>query len=103
MTGRQDLWRLGLPVLFVGQVILLGSLILQIQRLWRHNRAAIAKLDTVGEELHELKASTYWNASHGPASNLFYSHLASGAAPQMLLNDLKSQIDLLAMKIAKDD
>jgi hypothetical protein len=44
-----------------------------------------------------------WNASHGPASNLFYTHLANGAGSQLLLNDLKSQIDLLAMKIAQDD
>jgi hypothetical protein len=33
----------------------------------------------------------------------FYSHLADGASPQLLLTDLKSQLDLLAMKMAREE
>ena len=103
-SGRQDLWNVGLPATLIGQLALLTGLALQIQRLCRHNRAAVAKLDNVDEQLHQLKTSTtFWSASHGPASSLFYSHLANGAGSQLLLSDLKSQIDLLAMKIAQDD
>jgi hypothetical protein len=103
-AGRPDLWNIGLPATLIGQLVLLLSLSLQIHRLWRNNRVAVAKLDNVDEQLHELKNTTMlWNASHGPASNLFYTHLANGAGSQLLLNDLKSQIDLLAMKIAQDD
>jgi hypothetical protein len=104
ITGRQELWTIGLPVTLVGQVALLIGLVLQLDRLWHDNRASAAKLDNVDEQLHDLKASTtLLGASQGPAASVFYSHFAGGAGPQLLLTDLKSQIDLLAMKIAQDD
>jgi hypothetical protein len=100
-TGRQELWVVGLPAALAGQIALLIGLTLQLDRLWRANRKAAAKLDTVDEQLTELKASTALpSMPPAPAASLFYSHLASGASPQLLLTDLKSQIDLLAMKIA---
>jgi hypothetical protein len=101
-TGRQELWNVGLPVALVGQICLLVGLVLQIDRLWSDNREAAAKLDNVDEQIHELKATTMLlNASQGAAATTFYSHLAGGAGPQLLLTDLKSQLDLLAMKIAQ--
>ena len=87
----------------VGQIALLVGLVLQLDRLWHDNRESAAKLDNVDEQLHDLKASTtLLGASQGPAASVFYSHFAGGAGPQLLLTDLKSQIDLLAMKIAQD-
>jgi hypothetical protein len=103
-TGRNELWNVGLPVAVVGQIALLVGLVLQIDRLWFDNRQAVAKLDDVDEQLHELKTTTMLlSTSQGPASATFYSHLASGAGPQLLLTDLKSQLDLLATKIAQDE
>lgn len=104
VTGRQELWTIGMPVAMVGQVALLIGLVLQLERLWRDNRDASDKLDNVDEQLSELKATTtLLGTSQGPAASVFYSHFANGAGPQILLTDLKSQIDLLAMKIAQDD
>jgi hypothetical protein len=103
-TGRQELWTAGLPTALVGQVALLFGLVLQLDRLWHDNRAAAAKLDSVDEQLGEIKATTtLLGTAQGPAASTFYSHLASGAGPQLLLTDLKSQIDLLAMRIAQDE
>ena len=103
-TGRQELWTIGLPVALAGQVALLVGLVLQLDRLWHDNRAAAAKLDNVDEQLHDLKAATtLLGTSQGPAASVFYSHFAGGAGPQLLLTDLKSQIDLLAMKIAQEE
>ena len=103
-TGRQELWTIGLPVALAGQVALLVGLVLQLDRLWHDNRAAAAKLDNVDEQLHELKATTtLLGTSQGPAASVFYSHFAGGAGPQLLLTDLKSQLDLLAMKIAQEE
>ena len=102
-TGRHELWNVGLPVAVVGQIALLVGLVLQIDRLWYDNRQAAAKLDDVDEQLHDLKTTTtLLSTSQGPASATFYSHLAGGAGPQLLLTDLKSQLDLLAMKIAQE-
>jgi hypothetical protein len=76
---------------------------LQIDRLWHDNREAAVKLDNVHEQIHELKTTTMLlSTSQGPASATFYSHLAGGAGPQLLLADLKSQLDLLAMKISQE-
>ena len=103
-TGRQELWSVGLPVALVGQIALLIGLVLQLDRLWHDNREAAAKLDNVDEQLHDLKATTTLLGTHqGSASSRFYAHFAGGAGPQLLLADLKSQLDLLAMKIAQEE
>ena len=103
-AGRQELWTIGLPVALVGQVALLIGLVLQLERLWRDNRTAVAKLENVDEQLHELKTTTtLLGSAHGPSSNAFYAHYTGGAGPQLLLTDLKGQLDLLAMKIAHDE
>jgi hypothetical protein len=102
-TGRQELWSVGLLLGLAGQIVLLAGLVLQIDRLWHDNRATAAKLDNVGQQIHELTAATtVLSTAHGPASSVFYSHLAGGAGPQLLLTDLKSQLDLLAIKIAQE-
>ena len=104
VTGRQELWTIGLPVALVGQIALLVSLVLQLDRMRRDNHRAAAKLDNVDEQLRDLKTTTnLLSTSQGPASTTFYSHFAGGASPQLLLTDLKSQLDLLAMKIARDE
>ena len=88
----------------VGQIALLVGLVLQLDRLGHDNRDAADKLDDVDEQLSELKATTtLLGTSQGSAASVFYSHFANGAGPQILLTDLKSQIDLLAMKIAQDE
>jgi hypothetical protein len=104
VTGRQELWTLGLPLALVGQLALLFGLLLQMERLRRDNRRASAKFDQFDEQLHELKtATTLLSTSQSPASTTFYSHFAEGASPKLLLTDLKSQLDLLAMKIAQEE
>ncbi len=101
--GGQQFWNVGLPVALVGQIALLAGLVLQVDRLWHDNRAAASKLDDVGQQIHKLKTTTMLlGARHEPASATFYTHLARGAGPQLLLADLKGQLDLLAMKIAED-
>ena len=80
------------------------GLVLQLDRLWHDNHAAAAKLDNVDQQLHDLKATTtLLGTGQGPAASVFYSHFAGGAGPQLLLTDLKSQLDLLAMKIAQEE
>ena len=101
-SGRHELWDIGLPLALAGQITLLAGLVLQIDRLWHDNRTTTERLDNVGHELHELQTSTaLLTTDRGPASSVFYSHLANGAGPRLLLSDLKSQLDLLADKIAE--
>jgi hypothetical protein len=102
VAGRDELWTLGLPIALGGQIALLVGLMLQLDRLWHDSRHAAGKLDEVDEQLRELKtATTLLGTSHSSPASAFYSHLSCGASPQLLLSDLKSQIDLLALRIAR--
>lgn len=53
-SGRQELWAVGAPVLFVGQICLVMGLFLQLDRIWRDGRRAAAKFDS-GEQINDLK------------------------------------------------
>lgn len=101
--GRADLWQLGLPFTLAGQAALVIGLIVQLDHLWRSNQAAAESLDELDEQLGELRrATTLLSTSHSGPSQSFYSHMASGAGPRLLLADLKSQLDLLAIKLGDE-
>jgi hypothetical protein len=102
VTGRQELWTIGTPVALGGQVALLIGLVLQLDRLWHDSRHAAAKLDTVDEQLQKVRTATsLLGTTVGPSSS-FYAHLAGGAGPQLLLSDLKGQLDLLALRMKEE-
>jgi hypothetical protein len=101
-TGRRDLWSLGAPIILAAQIALVLGLILQLDRIWRDHRRAAAKLRTVDQQIHDLKATTsLLGTTHGPSA-AFYAHWAGGAGSDILLSDLKSQLDLLAVKMSKE-
>lgn len=103
-ANRPDLWAVGAPIILAGQIILILGLVLQLDRSWRDNRWAAAKLETVDRQLHQLHDRTTGvslpDAEHGP-SDKFYAHWADNAGPDVLLSDLKKQLDLLAVKLSK--
>jgi len=102
VADRAELWSIGLPVLFGGQIALVIGLLAQLERLWHDSRSAAVKLQRVDRQLHQLHTTTslIGSGGHSPGGQ-FYSHLAGGAGPDLLLNDLKGQLDLLAMKISE--
>lgn len=101
VAGRSELWKLGLPIAAGGQIALLIGLVLQLDRIWHDNRRAVAKLD---DELQDLKVNaTHLGPMQGPSSGVFHSHLGGDDDPQALLRDLKSRLDLLAMKISEQE
>jgi hypothetical protein len=100
-TARQDLWAVGTPIILAGQILLILGLVLELDRIWRDGRWAAARLETVDEQLHDLKtATTLLGDGQGPSS-AFYAHWAGGAGPEILLGDLKGQLDLLAVKLSQ--
>ncbi len=104
LADRTELWEFGMPVALGGQIALLLGLVLQLDRLWHDSRHAADKLDDVDEQLHELKTTTTMlGTGHATPGSAFYAHLADGAGPDLLLHDLKGQLDLLAMKISMGD
>ena len=104
VSGRTELWNVGVPIALCGQIALLLGLILHLDRLWHDSRQAATKLDQVDQQLHELQTTTTMlSTGHNSPGSAFYSHLAGGAGPQILLSDLKSQLDLLAVKIGREE
>ena len=104
VTGRTDLWNLGIPVSVVGQIALLIGLVLQLDGLWRSNRSTADTLGALDNRLQDLKQTTaMMGTTHSSAAQSFYAHMAEGANPQLMLADLKGQLDMLAMKMAKKD
>jgi hypothetical protein len=100
LSSRDALWSIGFPIALAGGISLFIALIVQLDRLLHDNRDTAAKLDKVDNQLHRLAAAAnHLGAHHQSPSDAFYSHLTGGANPQLLLNDLKSQLDLLAVKI----
>jgi hypothetical protein len=67
-TGRLELWSIGLPVAFGGQVALLIGLVLQLSRLWHDNRTAVVKLASTNEQLHAFKAAFTSSGCHRPSA-----------------------------------
>lgn len=101
-AGRGDLWSLGMPLTLAGQAGLILGLVLQLEGLWQSNRDTNKTLDELDEQLNDLRhTTTMLGTTHSSGARSFYAHLAEGANPQMLLADLKGQMDLLAQQIAQ--
>ena len=104
IANRPDLWSIGLPTVLGGQAVLLLGLIFQLEGLWHTHRRTHRVLDDLDERMAELKrATTLMTTAYNTPSQSFYTHMADGATPQMLLADLKGQLDLIALKMANED
>ena len=99
---REDLWPVGMPLALVGQAGLVLGLILQLDGLWHNSRRTAEALNELDGELKNVRqATSLLTTSHSGSSQSFYLHLAEGASPQLLLADLKGQMDLLAQQMAR--
>lgn len=101
LAGRTALWTCGMPIALGGQLALLVGLVLHLDLLGDANRRTVDQLESVDKELDDLKrtASVASATQNGP-SQAFYAHMTRGANPQLMLADLKGQIDLLAVQLA---
>lgn len=102
VEGRNDLWSLGLPITIGGQAVLLLGVVLQLHGLWCNTRETSESLDELDENLADLKhATTLLGTTHSSAAQSFYLHMAEGASPELMLADLKGQLDMLTLRLAR--
>jgi hypothetical protein len=94
-------WNLALGLSLGGQGALILGLVLVVSRLWRNSRFATSKLQEVHVRLGQLQqtADVLTTMRAGGAS-AFYADLARGASPQVLLGNLKGQLDQLAARVS---
>jgi hypothetical protein len=100
--GRGDLWSLGLPIALGGQAVLLLGIFLHTDSLWRSSRKTSKSLEELDESVADLRqATSMMSTTHSIPGQSFYAHMAEGASPELLLADLKGQMDLLTMRLAR--
>jgi hypothetical protein len=101
IADRDDLWPIGLPLALAGQAGLIVGLVLQLEGLWSTSRRTEKTLTALDDELGRVRtATTLLSSAKSTSAQSFYLHLAEGAQPQLLLADLKGQLDLLAQQMA---
>jgi len=93
-------WNLAIGLTLGGQGMLIFGLVLVLSRLWRNSRFATGKLQDVHARLGQLQQTAdvlaTMRAGGAPA---FYTDLMRGASPQVLLANLKGQVDQLAARV----
>lgn len=98
--GGSEYWDHALALTLAGQGILIFGLVLVVTRLWRNSRYASGKLQEVHVELGQLqRTADALTAMRGGGAPAFYAELVRGASPQMLLTNLKGQLDQLATRL----
>lgn len=93
-------WNWGVGITLAGQSIMVAALIQLLASLWNQSRHATGRLMAVQDELAELQRTAdllMTNRTSGAAS--FYADVARQANPQLLLVNLKGQIDELASRL----
>lgn len=100
LSGRDELWSQGVPILIGGQVALFIALVAMLLRLGRQSQLTAARLHDMGCQLSTLSHGTQNPPCPAPQQS-FYVHLAEGAHPQALLSDMKNQLDLLAIRMSR--
>jgi hypothetical protein len=97
---QMALWNLALGLTLGGQGGLIIGLVLVVSRLWRNSRYAALKLHDVHARLGQLQGTAEALASmRAGSAPAFYADLVRGASPQVLLANLKGQLDQLAAHV----
>lgn len=97
---RGDLWSWGLVSALGGQAGLLLGLVLFLERLWREGRRATSQISEVDQRLGHLQQSALAQpTSPSGASPFSYAHRAHAPSPQLLVTDLRHQLDALARQL----
>lgn len=100
LDGQYRLWVPGLATAIGGQGLVIVGLLQLLANLWAAGRVATQRLAQVHDELRALRRVTDESAGrqHGSAAQ-FYSGLAQDATPEMLLGNLRGQIDALSSRL----
>jgi hypothetical protein len=98
--NRQDLWPIGMPLTLIGQAGLILGLVWQLDGLWQSSRKTVTTLQELDSELTQVRsAAALLSANNAATGQSFYTHMAEGVSPNMLLADLKGQLDVLAQQM----
>lgn len=97
---RPSLWNPALAAAIGGQGLLIVGLLQLLSSLWNAARLASSKLALMHDELRRLRRTTEAEAGRRDASAAaFYADLTRDAPPEMLMGNLRGQLDRLASRL----
>lgn len=100
LGGRPELWNPALAAAIGGQGLLIIGLLQLLASLWNAARQGSAKLSLMHDELRRLRRTTDEQAGrHQSSAAGFYADLAREAPPEMMLGNLRGQLDRLASRL----
>lgn len=98
--GIGMVWQWGLTMTLAAEGTLIVALVWMAVRLWRNSRCVNRQLQTVGEQINQIEHATGTLAgSRLSSSQLYYDHFSRGMSPQMLVANLRGQVEQLARRM----
>lgn len=98
--NEMSYWNQALGLTLGGQGVLIFGLVLVVTRLWRNSRYASNKLHDVTARLAQLQhTADALSATRVGGASAFYADVVRGASPQVLLTNLKAQLEQLATRL----
>ena len=94
------LWNWGLGITLAGQSVMVAALIQLLASLWNQSRLATSRLAAVQDDLDELqRTADVLVATRTGGAASFYADVARQANPQLLLVNLKGQLEELSSRL----
>lgn len=100
LGGRPELWNPALAAAIGGQGLLIVGLLQLLSSLWHAARQGSAKLSLMHEDLRRLRRTADEQAGRQhPSAAGFYADLARDSSPEMMLGNVRGQLDQLASRL----
>ncbi len=98
-----QLWQWAMATTIAGEGTLIVGLAWMATRLWRNSRRVNRQLAGVDQQLNEIqRLAGSLAGSHMSCSSAYYDHFSRGASSEMLVANLRGQVDQLAHRIAAE-
>ena len=104
LGDRGELWNLGTPLALAGQAAFLIGLVLQLDVIWYQSRQTSRSVSRLDLRLMEMQNAPdeHCELAEAKAGHRFYRDMAQETSPQLLLTDLKGQLELLANRLSHE-
>ncbi len=98
-----SLWSFGIAATITGQSLMIVGLVQLLSNLWNATRQTHTKLTQIHEDLHRVRRTAEQTAGqqHATATG-FYAEMAANAEPDVLLGNLRGQLDQLSARLRFD-
>ncbi|MEM6798452.1 MAG: hypothetical protein AAF589_02970 [Planctomycetota bacterium] len=98
---RPELWDLGVAATLTGQGLLIVGLVLLLANLWTGTRDSSNRLIALQYEIRRLQRTADSLAGmRSSTPSAFYADLARGSSPQVMLANLKGQVEELTSRLS---